>query len=263
MNTYCTKCGTPNEPEYKYCKNCGTKLYEENSQPEVKNEDFSGSTYINPEKIIVDTIDGIPSEEMAIFIGKKAVNIMPKFSKMAITNSKISWCWPAALLGFFLGPIGSALWFFYRKIYKPAIILTLIGGLLTIINSILIFNTTSSALNLFAEAFANGKFDEALGSLANADLPATVLDLISSAISDISSFLSFLLCGLFGYNIYKNHCISKINSYKTFQGDQRYYRLGLASIGGVSGGMLAVGIIIMVALENITSIITAIAAMLI
>ncbi len=261
MNNYCKDCGTENEPEYKYCKNCGGKLYDENE--EANTESSSNATYVSPEKIIVDTIDGVPSEEMSIFIGKKASDIMPKFSKMAITNSKISWCWPAALLGIFLGPIGSALWFFYRKMYKPAVILTVIGGLFTIINGILTFNTTSSAFNLFAEAFANGKFDEAINSLANADLSSTVFDMLASAISDISSFLSFLLCGLFGYNIYKNHCVSKINAYKTYQGDQRYYRLGLASIGGVSGGMLAVGIIIMVTLENITSIITAVAAMLI
>ncbi len=261
MDNYCSVCGTLNEPEYKYCKNCGAKLVNDNENE--ASESSSNNTYINPEKIIVDTIDGVPSEEMAIFIGKKAVEIMPKFSKMAISNSKVSWCWPAALLGIFFGPIGSALWFFYRKMYKPAVILTLIGSLLTILTSILTFNTTSSAFDLFAEAFTNGKFDEAINSLANADLSTTIFDMLASAISDISSFLSFLLCGLFGYNTYKNHCVSKINSYKTYQGDQRYYRLGLASIGGVSGGMLAVGIIIMIGIENITSITTAIAAMLI
>ena len=38
--------------------------------------------------------------------------------------------------------------------------------------------------------------------------------------------------------------------------DQRYYRMGLASLGGVSGGMLAVGIISMIVIENIASIVT-------
>ncbi len=263
MSNYCSECGTENEAEYKYCKNCGSKLYEEETNPQNNfHTQSNGGTYINNDKFIVDTIDGVPSEEMSIFIGKKAIDIMPKFSKMAISNSKISWCWPAALLGIFLGPLGSALWFFYRKMYKPAVILSAIGAFVTVLTSLLTFGTTSSAFDMFADAFSKGDFEAAINSLANADFSSTILDVLAGLITDISNFLSFLLTGLFGYHFYKNHCAEKINSFKTFQADQRYYRLGLSSIGGVSGGMLAVGIIIMITVENFTSIITGIAAMI-
>ncbi len=263
MKYFCNECGTENEAEYKYCKNCGNKLFEEKENNAPETGSTNGGTYFNDNRFVVDTIDGIPSEEMAIFIGKKASDIMPKFTKMAISNSKISWCWPAALLGLFLGPLGAALWFFYRKMYKNAVILSVIGAITTIITSLLTFGTTSSAFQLFADAFFSGDFEAAMNSLANADVPSTILDILAGLITDITDFLTFLLTGLFGYHLYKNHCAEKIHSFKTYQADQRYYRLGLSSIGGVSGGMLAVGIIIMITVENFVSIITAIASMII
>ena len=42
----CSSCGTENEPEYKYCKNCGGKLYDENE--EANTESSSNATYVSP-----------------------------------------------------------------------------------------------------------------------------------------------------------------------------------------------------------------------
>ena len=38
--------------------------------------------------------------------------------------------------------------------------------------------------------------------------------------------------------------------------DPRYYRIGLASVGGVSGGMVAVGIVCIIVASNISTLIT-------
>ena len=93
----CSSCGTENEPEYKYCKNCGTEIAIADTPPETKftsNSDFNsaGAGY-TPNKfqkgIIADNISGIPADEVAVFVGKKGYDILPKFSKMEMTNSKM------------------------------------------------------------------------------------------------------------------------------------------------------------------------------
>ena len=50
--------------------------------------------------------------------------------------------------------------------------------------------------------------------------------------------------------------VVKINDYKAVQADNRYYKIGLASIGGVSGGMAVLGIVIMILAGNLAEIIT-------
>ena len=44
--------------------------------------------------------------------------------------------------------------------------------------------------------------------------------------------------------------------------DRRYYTMGLASVGGVSGGMLAVGIICMIVVSNLITVLTSVISML-
>ena len=267
---YCDKCGTENEIKYKYCKNCGTPLntntadnttYTEQTQYVHTNSQYNTETPKNA--FFIDSIDGIPHEEVRVFIGSKSTEIMPKFSKMILTRSKISWCWPAALLGFFLGPLGASLWFFYRKMYKNAGILAIIGAVVTLITGLLNINPAAVAFGEeFLEQILNGDINSALASISNFSAPETVLNIIGSLISDTVNTATCILCGLFGYHLYKKHCVAKIYEYRSLQTDPRYYRLGLAATGGVSGGMLALGIVIILASESITSVITSIISLL-
>ncbi|MBQ6847534.1 MAG: DUF2628 domain-containing protein [Clostridia bacterium] len=258
MNNICEKCGTENEKEYKYCKNCGNSL-------ECETEQKPKSEYIphtSPQNHIVDDFDGVSAEEMALFIGKKSREFLPKFTKMQITNSKIAWSWPAAILGFLFGPLGSALWFFYRKMYKPAIILSVIGAVIMIATGFITTPVEQSylsreALHEAADALYKEDFDEMFEILngvgGKLSQKQQILNNIANIINTVAETASLLFSGLFGMYIYKNHCVKKIKEYRNFQGDQRFYKMGLAAIGGQSGGMLAVGIIIMVVVQNITT----------
>ena len=103
----CPECGTENEEQYLYCKNCGTELkaneekvenveqpvvteqpvqnkenFADSSNPEPQNNynteynqppqpQNTYNTGYNPNGINVDSIDGISQEEMALFIGKR------------------------------------------------------------------------------------------------------------------------------------------------------------------------------------------------
>ena len=279
----CSECGTENESDYIYCKNCGALLAApakpaepEPAKAQTAPEPKAGQPSFQPAPPVYNTAngsagytpdsnpitDGIPQEELALFIGKKSAVIMPKLVKMEITNSKVSWCWPAAILGFFFGPMGAALWFFYRKMYKTGALLAVIGALINIIVAALTFNTTSADYTLLYRSFLSGDMQSVLNALSSIGSTSTLLDVIADVISSAADLVTCILTGLFGYYLYKEHCIKSINNFRMNISDRRYYTMGLASVGGVSGGMLAVGIICIIVVNNLTSAVTAVISML-
>ena len=284
----CSECGTENESEYAYCKNCGAPLIkpaeknetefigeniQSNSQASASAEggsvpptgftppiysapNYGGQQY-SPYSVYADySIDGVPAEDIAFFIGKKSTEIMPKFIKMEITRSKTSWCWPAAVLGFFFGPLGAALWFFYRKMYKIALILLAVGTVITFSTAALTYNTDSTVIDSLIGSLNDGDLNSFMDALGNIDGRQTVLDVIASGIENLASLATCILAGLFGYHAYKEHCVKTIRSFRQNGIDPRYYRIGLASLGGVSGGMLAVGILAMFVIQGVASELT-------
>lgn len=284
----CSECGTENESDYIYCKNCGTLLTAAAKPAETENAETENRVpaleFISQEKTEpqeVPTVQpnnntensgytpnaapaagGIPQEELALFIGKKSAVIMPKLIKMEITNSKVSWCWPAALLGFFFGPMGAALWFFYRKMYKTGALLAVIGAVVNIIVAALTFNTASADYTLLYRSILSGDLQSVLNAFSSIGSTSTLLDVIADVISSAADLVTCILTGLFGYYMYKEHCIKAINNFRMNISDRRYYTMGLASVGGVSGGMLAVGIICIIVVNNLTSAVTAVISML-
>ena len=284
----CSECGTENESDYIYCKNCGTLLAapaKPAAEPQVQQtaEKASEHEFITqaaelqnkpPVQPVYGTgnsgympdsnpiTDGIPQEELALFIGKKSAVIMPKFIKMEITNSKVSWCWPAAVLGFLFGPMGAALWFFYRKMYKTGALLAVIGAVVNIIVAALTFNTASVDYTLLYRSILSGDLQSVLNAFSSIGNTSTLLDVIGNVISSAADLVTCILTGLYGYYLYKEHCIKTINNFRMSISDRRYYTMGLASIGGVSGGMLAVGIICIIVVSNLITAVTAVVSML-
>lgn len=289
MNNICPVCKTENEPQYKFCKNCGTKLINENTQsgvnqapppPPAANSNPQ-YTYNNPNNYYqpngyyqnnyrpvppppppapkpepmptVDSIDGIPMDDIKCFIGEKNTNMIGKFNKMELTGSKVSWCWPVAILGYFLGPLGAAIWFFYRKMYKIALLLVGIGLIVGMSTSLIAGDNPleQGIINQFESGVVD--FESILDSIINS---TTTRGTIAAAIENIASIGTMIICGLFGCNFYKRHTVSTINAYRAKNIDERYYKMGLASIGGTSGGMIALGIAINVFATEIFAIVT-------
>ena len=268
-NNICNECGTENEPQYTYCKNCGAQLLQKKTQnPDFQSPSFvpnqpsqgyssspEGVGNINPKGFVTDNFQGVSKEEMALFVGKKAYTILPKFTKMELTGNKITWNWPLAILGYFFGPFGCSLWFFYRKMYKHAAILAGIGAVLSLITSFLLIGVNQEVITSTAEALANGNLEAILGLYNQLDTKSIIAILISNLVKNTAKIAAAIIFGLLGYNMYKNHCTNKIISYRSTLSDMRYYQLGLASIGGVSGGMLTLGIIIWYAFSMATEFI--------
>lgn len=276
----CPDCGTENEKEYIYCKNCGTPLKSKPSAEEKPQAtQFVSSDAVNGEQPKAErqapppygspympygytdyTVDGIPADEVMTFVGKKAADICPKFMRMELTKSKVSWCWPAAVLGFLFGPMGAALWFLYRKMYKIGGILLGIGAAFTAIFAVINYGDNSQSLKSIFEAITNGTVS-LNGILDDAASETTVLSVITSAAENLISLVTGILSGIFGFYAYKEHCIKTIFAFRNTCADMLYYRIGLHSIGGVSGGALAAGIVSIIILNNAVSIITTILAL--
>lgn len=257
-NIYCTECGEKNSNEYQFCKNCGAPLkkaapikseladngtqtggYNANNTYNAYNAYTAsyGTEYIN--------IDGIPKDEIALFVGKKAPDIVRKFDSMQLSNSKVSWCWPVAVLSFFFGPLGAALWFFYRKMYKNAFILAAIGAVTTVLLTIL----RGDYLDL-SEVIESGVLS--VGELANA--VSNWRTALAESLDTIINITCAVLLGIFSFNIYKGFVVNRIKEYRQKNSDPRYYRMGISVVGGTSGGMVWVGILLIFSVNALSNI---------
>lgn len=236
-----------------YCKNCGAKL-NDSSVGKAGNFGSNATPFAAPapqtQKFgdTLESMGGIPISDVEAFTG--STSITAEFSRMEKTGSKVSWCLPAALLGFLLGPAGSAIWFFRRKMVKIALLLLAVGTLLFTLNSALGTVTyqpsDSSDFLSISEAYVNGETDisEYLKSLAEFmfggyTIPYVLLTFLGNAVNGATG----VLCGLFGNYAYKKHTVNRIQKYRAANVDQRYYQLGLSTLGGTSGGLTALGII--------------------
>ncbi len=260
-NNICDVCQTENEPQYKYCKNCGHILtVTENTEQGGNNQNTN--TYSNALRSYMVDFDGVTAEEMSIFIGKNGDKILPKFERLQLSKSKVSWTWPAAILGFLIGPMGAAIWFFYRKMYKAAVILAVIGAFFTVVTGAMNFGTGEIVPEGAVDAFVTGDFESAIDEITaangNVSLTQQILGSIAVLIEDTVSVASGLFAGLFGMYIYKKYCTEKITQYRLSDHNNSFYKVGLAYAGGTSGGMLAVGIILIFAVQSIMEFITAI-----
>lgn len=251
-NKICSECGTENEEKFKFCKNCGKELepqkFEQNDYYTASNNQPYGQYGYND--FIIPETEGIPNEEVAAFVGRKAGKIIPKFAKMQATNSKISWCWPVAILSYFFGPVGPAFWYLYRKMYKMAVIFFAIAILLSVAVSFIpssLFGEereTVSYEEIFDtyENYANGEidFEEYMNKISYymEDMA------ITNPISQVTDIIFLVITGLFSYHWYKNKVIKSIKNIKATHTDSKYYYFALAANGGTSGGAVVLGAII-------------------
>ena len=91
----CPLCSTENEAEYKFCKNCGNPFISQegkaaqNTEANNNQEKSTVTENMNNPQFSDFRYDGVSAEEMAAFIGKKANDILPKFTKMELTRSTL------------------------------------------------------------------------------------------------------------------------------------------------------------------------------
>lgn len=235
MSKICPFCKTVNEDEYVYCKNCGN-LLESRENTQDSNVNYTTFRSFENENTL-PVIDGVPTEDIAAFVGVKAPVFLRKFVKSEIVGSKTDWNWPVAVLSFFMGPCGAALWFLYRKMFKTGLLLLILG--LPILFGPTVINYYSGNLSSF------------LVETASSNISAGVNSLLLFTFQGIK-LLSAIVLSLFADSWYKSFAVKKIKVFHA-SADARYYRFGLSAIGGTSGGALALGIIFIFAVSFLLS----------
>ena len=277
MKKICNECNTENELHYLYCKNCGNPLEGEKTvNPPLNEEPKTQAPPVAPAPAVPNSVEDIDKQDFTEFIGKNSDKIFSKFVRMEYSHSKVSWCWPAAILQLLFGFLGGAIWFFYRKMYKVAVILVAIGIVFTAAQTALTFNTQVSVGNYIVDSFSQ-IFEEIESGFTYSGAstqrvieniekaPTGKLDMLLVGIADvldlIETYAGAALVGMFAMHLYKKHCIKKIRAYKQGAVNPQYYSYCLGLIGGTSGGMLALGIIITAIVTSAADGVTAIAVL--
>ncbi len=260
MSKICKNCLCENDERYIFCKNCGTPLEENKPYSNNPYEEINLSQYedVTQDGIpMAEEIDGVPVSTVGVFVGKNSDKFLAKFSRIQRTESKSSWCWPAAILGALLGFMGSALWLLYRKMYKPAVAAIAIAITLTIAATAITYDTLSLLGTTFSNYISKIWYAEDVGEvkLAAEEYAEDISEIVASpeyaSSSRLANFLrnaecisAALVFGFFGINLYKKHAVQKIKRYDEKNGMSEYYTLGLKTLGGTSGASLALGIVI-------------------
>lgn len=194
----CVRCGRINFPAGDKCVYCGNRL-DDTKDFDPLGEKFPKYSFIYDPLGGVDPyeeIDGVKAGELAEFVTANTVRYIPRFSKMSKGKNRVSWNWAAFLI--------PGYWFLYRKCYAQGIFVMLIS----IISELL---STPYATWLMNNTSEYGGMMQMLN--ISADIPVLALILYYVAIN-ITLILN-VLCGLFGDNIYRKHCIAKIKDLKS------------------------------------------------
>lgn len=245
----CSRCGTVNPPQGLFCQVCGNSL-SPSEQPAGFNPDasqrISGSAPpsttnnaqgmggfsfqggqrqsggYNPQDMPLnpyttpfggvapdEEIDGLPAKDLAIFVGRNSHYYLPRFKEQ--TTAKIRMLNWASFI--FTGGH-----FIYRKMYGLGIMVILLEALISIPNTILLYQTLSSASNT---AFAT--------TMPNYDL-LTNLNFIANLVGMGLRFA----CGVLGNVFYKKHVYKKIRRLKSEATSEEGYLSSLAKKGSVA-----------------------------
>lgn len=248
-NNICPSCGASNEANFSFCRMCGTPLAgRTQGQPYTANH--SGCYEPN-------TIGGHPTPVVRAFVGANGSSqkIIRRFADMEMSRSSVSWCWPVFLLSFLLGPMYSAVWFFYRRMNKTGLLVALIGTLISLVEMGISFEFTVAFTRELLSQLQNITDDIIAGNT-----PAVYdwmdnfysLPIESSQVNmltDVVSLIALAGCAVlsvFALKIYKNHISKKLNCGVALNDTYEVSRLGGTSTGGA-----VLSVILLVVTENI------------
>lgn len=218
----CPACGTRNNPTASNCTHCGAPLGQTQEPPKTETASSGpryahssgqafgtrvpppfpgGAQVVGPE----DEIGGIKSKDWASFIRRSVPYYLMRFFQMELGGSKIA----VSLSAFVFG----AYYFFYRKMYRVALLFCGADLLLTLPSLVLFWYDTGS----FLTTGINPEFWLTMGT--------------------ICAYLNWgvrLAAGLFGVFLYKKHASKTIRRIceTTPEGSQRSLRL--SAVGGVN-----------------------------
>ena len=229
----CSVCGTENEEEYRFCKNCGAKLNTSTPEYSPTNgyapyERNYGNPYSAPNySERLKTIDGVETEKLSAYVGKeKRDYYMPRFIGMSVTGKKTTFNWAVAILACFVGMPFMAAWFFYRKMPKIGVFLCAVSLIFTAFSTLITFDGKCAEIKTLLEAIAADEYSYLQTDATFSELLLEYLKLgISVAvIALVSSYANYF---------YMKHSVSRIkllDSDGTLKGPEFYESAGKPSL---------------------------------
>lgn len=199
--THCGVCGAEIKKNAPLCPRCGARQeaadFTNNAQPnfgfDIGYEDFGKS----------EEIDGKKAEDAAAVVRTNVNRFIPKFIK----NKKVSWNWG----GFFFGPY----YLFFRKIYKPAVIMLSLSFIVTLVLNGIFVKEIDAFYDAFSKAASEyvqeqGTLELSSGNMSALNSAAQALMPMTVAVSAVNLLIS-LFTGLFADRLYRSRVISIID----------------------------------------------------
>ena len=210
----CRFCGEELEQSEKVCHECG--------RPQITGQPPFGATIImDPLGGISpnEDIEGVTAKDIKCFVGANTQRYLPRFKAMA-ENKKNSWNWAA-----FLVP---HVWFFYRKMYLPGILFSL----LLLVASLFLLPLSAVISTLPQEATASTAI--LARYLAENLSSIDALPLYLAVFSSILELVIRIVAGFTGDKLYKKAVIAGIKKVKASEENDLPLELALAKKGGVN-----------------------------
>ncbi len=183
-----------------------------------------------------DLEDGVPAEDVAIFVRQESHRYVSKFQK--ITEGKLTWNWAA----FFFTPY----WFFYRKLHKIGSVIFAIFLLITSISflpPVVQLNTDIASFEAEIQEIADSdrteeEYQAALLEITS-EMSKTIQQNRTGAVlimsQSVASVVLSIFVGLNANKWYYKHIKSQLKAVKT-ESTSENYKNNLFIKGGVSYG---------------------------
>lgn len=211
----CPQCGTIAASGTQECPECSTPMV-----PFTRSAVFPGAGAFDDK----ENIGGVTAGELAIAVRTSAERYLNAFRKLA-GGKAVTFSWAA----FFFSPF----WFFYRKLWKPAIIF---GSIILAINVWMLPITDKyvrEANAVIAEVESQAQEGESL-QVTEAQ-QNKLLQIARPLIAPFSLlFIVHLIAGILGTRLYYTRCINLIEKAREEESEPPGQRLYLFSHGGVS-----------------------------
>ena len=234
-NKRCFRCGTENEQEYAYCKNCGTPF--EKQDTTQNNTHYTPISYHNSQvdsmvdySTIEPEIDGVDTKKVQAYVGTKNCDrIMQRFiTAFRMGKSVKGFNWVVFITGTLLVfPFASA-WFFYRKMYKIGAIICALSIALTVAVTAVNFADNTEMLRKEYNQVKAYSAEELLQQEANIERPVNRAETVVAVIQ----FAVSLFLAISAWNIYYKQTllrIRKLDEANLPNNNQFYQLAGLPS----------------------------------
>ena len=179
---------------------------------------------------IPDSIDGVNTEDVAIFLGNDSPKYLPIFAGIE-TKTRSSVNLLVLLLSALVSPFFAAFWFMHKRMNK-------LGLFIFLVLAAFEFGILIAAFSVMKDTFASIVMTSDVEQMMAVMLNEIESNSLLSALSSVSQMVSIavaVLSGIFANKWYKNHVISTIKSI-TAENEEGYKR-ALVEKGGTKNAL--------------------------